>query len=359
MLKLLEFIKTHPDWEERLSMPPYCIITKRKDGYVLFKYTQRGLDYTSDFNLEIVRECRGIILNESDNYKPVCVPFFKFGNYGEPYADEIDWQSAQVVEKIDGSLIKVWYDSNHWRVSTSGNINAYDAVAGSGGVSFGDVFEEAKQQSGLCFNHLDPSFTYMFELISPRTQVVIPHKETKLYHIGTRNNSTLQEADINIGVEKPKTYDISSIESILESAKTLDQYTEGFIVADKFYRRIKVKSPLYVKLHYTLGNCTTDRNIIDIIRSGEMDEVLAYFPEHASVFASMQRKLDKFIADNERELETISTTSYATRKELADYDTKTPCPACIFGVLDGKSPSVKEFIMNMPVDSLDKYLKNL
>ena len=85
MLKLLEFIREHTDWEERLSNDPCHIKMKRSDGFIILTY---GIE--ADFRMDVVRECRGIILDETDGYKPVCVPFFKFGNYGEPYADDID-----------------------------------------------------------------------------------------------------------------------------------------------------------------------------------------------------------------------------------------------------------------------------
>jgi len=262
-----------------------------------------------------------------------------------------------MVEKIDGSLIKVWCHKGMWRVSTSGNINAGDAIVGSDGSSYLDVFEDARGKAKLNYDALDPQYTYLFELVSPKTQVVIPYMETKLYHIGTRNNSTLQEVDICIGVEKPKMYALTSIEKVIKTTEGLNQYHEGFVVVDKFYRRIKVKSPLYVKLHYTLGNCTTDKNIIDIIRSGEVDEVLNYFPEHAPIFAEMRRKLEKFIATNEHELEAVKATNHSSRKELAEHVVKATCPGCIFSVLDGKSPSVREFVMNLPIDNLEKYLR--
>ena len=102
LLKLLEFIRNNSDWEEQLSNAPYHIKTKRSDGYIILSY---GIE--ADYNMEIVRECRGIILDETDGYQPVCVPFFKFGNYGESYADDIDWNTTKVQEKIDGSLIKI------------------------------------------------------------------------------------------------------------------------------------------------------------------------------------------------------------------------------------------------------------
>jgi hypothetical protein len=50
----------------------------------------------------IVRESRGVILDEADDWRVVARAFDKFFNYGESGADEIDWGTARVQEKVDG-----------------------------------------------------------------------------------------------------------------------------------------------------------------------------------------------------------------------------------------------------------------
>jgi T4 RnlA family RNA ligase len=356
MLKLLDFIHSNPDWETQLANAPYHVSVKRKNNFVLFKYTMYGSSGSSDLNIPMVRECRGIILDENNGYAPVCVPFFKFGNYGESYADDIDWTTARVVEKIDGSFIKVWHHKGEWQVSTNNNICAADAPVDKEGSTFRDIFDEAAVHSGLNLNSLETGFTYMFEMVSPKTQVVIPYTEAKLFHIATRNNTTFKEIEVDIGVAKPKTYDITSIEAVITAAKELDQYSEGFIVVDAQYRRLKVKSPLYVALHHVLTNAATDKSIIEIIRSGEVEEVLSYFPEHAPKFDAMRNKLEAFITQIEQEFATVQAKNFPTRKDLAAHVTKTTCPACIFAIIDGKSPSVRDFVMGMPINGLERFL---
>ena len=312
MLKLLEFIRNNTDWEEQLSNAPYHIRMKRSDGYVILTY---GIE--ADFNIELVRECRGIILDETDGFRPVCVPFFKFGNYGEPYADDIDWNTAKVQEKIDGSMIKVWHHKGEWRVSTNNTINAESAGTDNHEDTFMNVFHRAWSRTGKQFSELNPDYTYMFELVSPQTRVVIPYSETKLFHTGTRDINTLQELDIDIGVEKPKIFSIATIEACVEAARRLDKYHEGFVVVDSRWRRVKVKSPLYVAIHHILNNISSEKRIIDLIVSGEDAEVISYFPEYADMFGSMRKRIDLFIACNEHELETIRNAGYSTQKELA------------------------------------------
>ena len=351
MLKLLEFIRENMDWEEQLSKEPYDIRIKRSEGFIIFSYRPEA-----DFHIEIVRECRGIILDETDDYKPVCVPFFKFGNYGDPYADAIDWNTARVQEKIDGSLIKVWCHQGDWRVSTNKTINAESAKTNSNEDTFMNIFYKAWKRTGKRFSDLNPDYTYMFELVSPQTRVVVPYAETKLYHTGTRDKNTLQELNVDIGIEKPKEFSIATIEDCVEAAKNLDKYHEGYVVVDSRWRRIKVKSPVYVSIHHLLNNISSEKRIIELIVSGEDTEVVAYFPEYVDTFNPMRERIDRFIAHNEQELDTIRSAEYATQKELAEYVTQTICPSCLFFVLNGKSKSVKEFVYSMRADKIMAYL---
>ena len=103
-LELRDFILSHDNWEQLLSEPPYSLKIHRSNGLILFKYNQ----LSSDFNLEIVREARGIIFKE-DTWECVCHAFNKFGNYLESYVPDIDWNHCRASEKIDGSLIKLFY----------------------------------------------------------------------------------------------------------------------------------------------------------------------------------------------------------------------------------------------------------
>ena len=76
----------------------------------MFSYSQ----FVSDFTNPIVKACRGSIVSiENDVPYMVCTPFYKFGNYGENYTDEIDWESAVVRDKVDGCLIKLFNYKSH------------------------------------------------------------------------------------------------------------------------------------------------------------------------------------------------------------------------------------------------------
>ena len=120
-LHLLEFIQNNPNWEKLLSEKPYSLSIKRDGEYILFMYSQ----VDSDFSNPIVQECRGITFHEK-TWKCVSMRFKKFFNVQEVNASHIDWSTASVQEKLDGSLISLWYH-NGWRISTNGTIDAKKA----------------------------------------------------------------------------------------------------------------------------------------------------------------------------------------------------------------------------------------
>lgn len=340
MLKLQKFIQNNKNWEEILQKEPYCLTINRDDDYIIFKYSQ----INSGFNNDIVRECRGLILKDK-TYEAICVPFYKFGNYGEAYADVIDWSTAKVQEKIDGSLIKVFYDNGEWHVATNGMINAKNAeISGYCRYkNFYELFEDAR-----CFDYdkLDKDCTYMFELTSPYNQVVIRYDDIKIWHIGTRNNKTLKELDVDIGVEKPKYFNLHTLDDCVEFCKTFRGH-EGFVVVDKNYNRIKIKNPAYVAMHHAVNNhCLTLKRIITIVDVNETAEFINYFPQYKDEILKIKSavKAIKYIINSD--IEKLSKRKFSDRKEYALFVNKCLYPVPLFAYIDGRINNANDFWNN-------------
>jgi len=194
--------------KELLAGAPYHITVTEKDSLALFKYSQ----LESDWNEPICRECRGLIL-EKGTWKVVRYAFDKFFNINESYAAEIDWASATSTEKIDGSLISLFYYKDKWCVATNGMIDAYDVALSPNEKykTYGELWEAAMNSNYPRFlkdgiEKLNPNCTYTFELVSPYNKVVIYYDNPMVYHIGTRYNLNFEEMDIDIGIQKPKSY---------------------------------------------------------------------------------------------------------------------------------------------------------
>ena len=285
-MELVNFIKEHSDWREVLSKKPYSIKIKDDGPYTLFMYNQ----IESDFYNPIVKECRGVILDISgEEPRVVCRAFDKFGNYGEGYADEIDWESARVQEKVDGSIMKLWFDNGKWHVSTNSCIDAFKANLSNTNLNFGSLFTQAFPTELLV--EMDQDYTYIFELVSPYNRVVINYGKTAIYSLGKRNNLTGEEVDAeDLGLPRPDSYPLSSLEDCIEAAAALNDMDsdevnyEGFVVVDKFYHRIKIKSPLYVSKHHVLTKTPSLTDLVIVYLRNETEEFLTYFPNYWHAF---------------------------------------------------------------------------
>lgn len=305
-----KFCCENADWEQKLKEKPYCLTIKRLNPYILFKYSQ----IDSDFNNPIVREARGIIFREGEWEQPVCHAFDKFGNYSEKYAPNIDWNTAVVTEKIDGSLIKLWHD-RFWHISTNGTISAYTAqLQNNSDKSYADLFMEAlencsKEQKPAediieeFFCDLDPNFTYIFELVSPENRVVILYKTVQLYFLAARNNCTNQlffeppnvKKTHILNILEPQRFLLKSLSDCVNTVNEFDWNQEGFVVHDSEGNMIKIKSPEYVKAHYARNNGNiTDEKLLDVIRQNEAEEFLTYCSDYTKRLKSIEFAYKKF-----------------------------------------------------------------
>ena len=174
-LEVVKFLKNNQlsDLETRFS-----IHIKRHSKYpnlVLLKYDQ----IESPMGVSLVQECRGLILDEANDWNVVCFPYKKFFNYLEGHAAEIDWSSARVYEKVDGSLMTLYWYDGHWEVSSSGMPDAAGEMNGFN-ITFADLFwkvwneelgYEIPRETDCCF---------MFELMTPYNRVVVRHAKSDL-----------------------------------------------------------------------------------------------------------------------------------------------------------------------------------
>lgn len=295
-LKIVDFIKTHSNWEELLTSSPYNLTIKRDGKLILFKYNQ----INSDFNEEICCEARGLILEEG-TWKVVRMAFKKFFNLGESFAAKIDWDSAVASEKLDGSIISVFYYDGKWRIATNSTIDAFKAEINGVGPykTFGELFESVLPLS--TFANYNKHRCWTFELVSPYNKVVIDYPETKVYLLSVRDMDSLEElcldavemiADAN-GLTVPERYDLNNEADYRKVVEQMPEGHEGIVVRDVNGERVKIKTLLYFEMHRAKNNgVITLERIVDLIRANDHYEFLSYFPEYQSVFDDVKRQID-------------------------------------------------------------------
>lgn len=357
-MDLLEFIKQNDNWEELLTEKRIKI---RREGILaLFKYGVKA-----DFSDDIVKQCRGHIIN-LDNMEYVCRPFLKFFNYYEAEAADIDWKTAQIQEKIDGSIVKLWFYDGVWRWSSNSVIYAQDCYLHNGEFSMSWLIRDAENYKDIPFDNLDKGCTYIFELVSPYNRIVINYPKTYLYHTGTINNSTGQEYIVDIGIEHPKTYKIAnrSLESVLQKAKEFDTLREGFVVCDGSFNRIKIKTEEYLRLHYSMTNKLSEKQALETLQAND-EEALYAIKSNIELAPDMLYYEYKYAVLKK---EISHYISYAmTLYQQVDRDRKTfaqsledsPYKMFAFKAIDNPAIGVSERLKDIKISHLKKLIDNI
>jgi tRNA splicing ligase len=334
----------------------YQIKINRHQQYphlVCLKYSQQE----SPLSATIVQQCRGIILDAANNWSIVSYPYDKFFNHGEAHAAPIDWTSAQVYDKLDGSLMVLYHYNHQWHVQTSGTADASGEVGGFDR-SFQQLFWQVWQELGYQL----PSETdhcFIFELMTPYNRVVVKHQQNKLVLHGVRNRVNLQEeapqtwAD-RYGWQVVATFALNNLKSIIAAAQTLDPLTsEGYIICDRAFRRIKVKSPQYVALAH-LREGFSPRRLLEIVMNNEGEEFLVYYPEWGELYNQLRQKYDNLI-------HTIATTYQThqyitTQKDYAIAIQPLPYSSVLFALRSGKASTPREAIQHLSRHRLEQLL---
>jgi hypothetical protein len=344
---------------------------------ILMKYDQ--LSSPTIMALPEVQECRGLIL-ENDTWNILSMSFEKFFNSEEGNAHKIDWNTAHVLEKLDGSCIQVYFDwtTNTWFAATTGTAEGEGEVNNKMGTTFNQLFwDTVKEKYNLDSFKLKKGFTYVFELTTPYNIVVKPHGESSATLLTVRNLDTLKELSFEeltvvaekLGVPRVKSYDLNTnnVGALMRTFENMVWHDEGYVVVDANHNRIKIKNPAYVAVH-GLKNKTAEYNIMEIIKANEIEEFGAVFPDRKKEIFSLKENYDKLIEKLEfvwvelKELRPKNITPEEKKKYAksvfditAKHDVKN-FTGLYFGLNDGKIQTVLSYIQNMDNRVLYKIL---
>ncbi len=327
------------------------------ENLACFKYSQ----YESPMDEIVVQQCRGIILDEANDWAVVSYPYNKFFNYGETNAAAIDWGSASVQDKLDGSLMTLYFYGEQWRVQSSGTPDASGEVSGYK-MTFAELFWDTWKQLSYILPHGYEDYCFMFELETPYNRIVVQHSEHSLLLHGVRNIKTFVEespqtwAD-KIGWKSVNSYPFGTIEALVAHAEQLDPLQqEGFIVCDADFNRIKLKSSEYVKLSH-MKDGSSYRKLLSVVVNNESAEFLAYFQELQSLFDEISEKYSKLVTLLEREYDKYKAIE--GQKDFAMTVKDFPYSGVLFALRAGKASSVRDYMAGLPVTKVEQYLEAL
>ncbi len=305
----------------------------------------------------IVQECRALILDEANDWSIVAHPFHKFFNHGEGHAAPIDWPTARVAEKVDGSLCILYFYGETWHVATTGTPDGCGRV-GQHGITFRELFFTTLGECGISLPvALTP--TYMLELTTPENRVVVPHSTRGVTLLGVRLADGTEVAPAlgrltlwgGPSASRPpvvRDFPLQSLADVEATFAALSPLsTEGYVISDAAFNRIKVKHPGYVALHHAISSLS-NRALAEVVRSGESSEVEAHFPEIAKLIAAIRVRHVALLAEIASDYDGIA--SIPVQKDFALRALKTVCPAALFAIRAKKAGTPAEFLRGMPID---------
>ena len=304
----------------------------------------------------IVQACRGAVVEDcGGSFKMRAYAFSRFFNLGEPGAAEIDWSSAIVFEKYDGSLIKLFHWDGMWLVSTSGSVGGAGSV-GSSGKTFEELFWETFDYNNYRKSDLDTDNVYIFELCAPENRIVVKYDRAMLRLLAVRNSrddfAELPLNDFTSSFWIADSYEFGSDE-IVNAANARGADHEGFIVVDGAGNRIKVKSDVYVQLHRVRGNGEPDFS--ELYLNGDLDEFLLHFPEYRERF---QPLLDWLDVMNALIGNLVSAYSELSQKDFATavLEHHPKVSGAMFAIRAGKCRDFLQYVEGMAPKKLNELL---
>ena len=324
------------------------------DNLVCLKYSQ----LESPMGEKIVQQCRGIIFDEANNWEIISYPYDKFFNYGECHAPKLNWDTAKVYEKLDGSLMTLFYYQGEWRVQSSGMADAGGEVSGFK-ITFGQLFWQVWQELDYQLP-TETNYCFMFELMTPYNRIVVRHDCNQLVLHGVRDRVSLQEADPQVWADKynwqlVQRYPLQTLKEIVVLTNKLDPMdSEGYIICDGDFKRIKVKSPQYVAISHLKTGFST-RRMLEIVATNEGDEFLNYYPEWRELYQQIEVRYNALATEIEAEYQKYQ--HIPIQKDFALAVKHLNCSGILlFALRAGKINSAKESLAQTSIHKLESLL---
>lgn len=362
---------------------------KEKDILVGDKGSFWILNYGMKDKNEFNRLVRGLVVQKpqqgfSGNVLQLIksFPFIRFFNQDEPQADKINMNNSEMLEKMDGSMVGLFFPNGdpkdpHWhtRKMLSSHQPDLDLVVGGfggGQYKFMQIIGQYVRQ--LNFNEEDTYHTYVFEFIHTASAVLTKYKKEQygLYLLAGRNLQThneesensLDEIAARIGARRPSRWDAvadeQQISQMMEKIASEIEDFEGMVFRDRETgKRIKLKDPGYVEKHHLLGDLSFKRLVPQVL-DGEENEIIAYFPQAKKLVDEIKNRHKDF---KEKTIETIKAfRAYKDlpRKELwtkANDAIKEPfIKSCVMRHLETEdlNSAIEEELRKMATTTFDK-----
>jgi RNA ligase len=218
------------------------------DGLRLYCYTKSAVYDRAWTPFSLM--ARGLVL-DADAGRVVATPFPKFFNVGEREDIYIPALSFETFEKLDGSLIIIFWHNGEWKTATKGALASEQAQWAARHLAETDT------------SALVPGVTYLAEAIYPENRIVISYDYSGLVLLTAYDEAGFEFQHIAVeaiadalGWRCAARHEYRSVGDLVAHAKTLPGTEEGFVLRFANGLRLKVKGDEYRRIHSMVSRVT-------------------------------------------------------------------------------------------------------
>ena len=328
------FKKYNFEWEESDKLWANLTIKNKNDMY-LYNYNSCVLVPRDH---PVLMRCRGLVINKDKQI--LGYPFDRFFNEYEKERTDINWKMAEAQEKLDGSLVCIFWNYTGWEITTRGSF--YPVDGNENNVDFAELFRKHFKD----FKTLVPTLCYTFELITKQNRIVTRYNEEMIYLIGARDSinmfkevsqETLDVISYINKIKRPKQYTVMNVEHCKALFRDLRDDEEGLVVVDDKFNRIKLKQKSYLEMGKIV--MLNDQAIFEYVYKDKINEIDVEFLKQ---LPEVKEKI-KYIKGYWSNLYHYIYGTYIhikldtkTRKEFAIKACEYKFKAILFAMLDNK-----------------------
>lgn len=308
-------------------------------------FSKWSLNYdqiASKAGCQVAGVCRGLVIRPKNKvtdenqvvgrFHIVARPMDRFYNANDSHAAPIDWSTARIQEKLDGTMCILYWDDvkNEWCVATRSVPEADVSFGDFPGSplrenTFKELFRYTVEQMMPAFgwkrycDGLDKTLTFIFELTTPLNRVVVKYADYGLTLLCVRDTLTGGYISEDTIATNCPTWPLQSLSDLTDFVNTMDPAKcEGAVVVDANWNRVKVKSKAWVLASRAKDAVTmSKRNALECIILGQADDVIPLLDPYVGEYITqLQDSLKMYCIGLDASLSSLKDL-YTTRKDFA------------------------------------------
>lgn len=302
---------------------------------------------------DITMLCRGLVTDDKGNV--IAHPLKKFFNYSQLKAwNKVPTGNFKIYEKLDGSLIQLFFYKTGWIVTSKGSFTSPQA----------ELARSLIVDTGFL---LDPDKNYIYELTGRKNRIVVDYPYAArltliaaIYRDGT-------ECDIeSIDDQCAELIDIKESFTWDDFKSFIPDNEEGFIIKFDSGERMKVKGDEYLRLHKIVTQTSSKDIWLALKEDRDLSELIERVPDEWLTWAyktigELYVRRRVIVSQVEKDLKygsvveglyysglgTTELVLLKSRKDVAEYFKTCQYPSLMFLILDHKVQELEDILWDM------------